>query len=332
MPPDTSSSSPRRLQPRGDKLAAVVYNPAKHADEADFRRRVGTALARRGWKEPLWLPTTADDPGVSMTRHAIDRQVSLVLGSGGDGTMRVICSQLAGTGIPLGLLPAGTGNLLARNLAIPLDESAALETALDGVPRAIDLIKVTIDGHEDKAEHFGVMAGIGFDARLMSNTSEKLKRVVGAGAYVVAFARELGAKPQRVRVRLDDQPEFQRKAVLTVLGNVSSIQGGVALLPDAKPADGLMDLLIANPSGAHGWLRLFGQLLARIRRSEQMEQFQASRITIRLDHPTQYEFDGDTLGKATIFAAEVQPGALTIMLPDTTRTEELSEAADVLGP
>ena len=143
--------------------------------------------------------------------------------------------------------------------------------------------------------------------------------------------QELGSKPQRIGVRIDDQPAFQRKAVLTVLGNVSSIQGGVAVLPNANPVDGLVDLLIANPSGAHGWLRLAGQVLAKIRRGKEMEQFQGSRITIWLDRPTLYEFDGDTLGRATIFTAEVVPGALTIMLPDTSHTEELTEAADIPG-
>ncbi len=331
MQPDIVPSTPRRLQPQHDRLAAIVYNPAKQADEAAFRRRVSEALGRRGWDEPLWLPTTEDDPGYSMTRQAIDQQASLVLGSGGDGTMRVICSQLAGTGIPFGLLPSGTANLLARNLAVPLNERDALDVALDGVARAIDLVKVTIDGHEDRSEYFAVMAGIGFDARLMANTDEKLKKIVGAAAYVVAFAQELGSKPQRIGVRIDDQPAFQRKAVLTVLGNVSSIQGGVAVLPDANPVDGLVDLLIANPSGAHGWLRLAGQVLAKIRRGKEMEQFQGSRITIWLDRPTLYEFDGDTLGRATIFTAEVVPGALTIMLPDTSHTEELTEAADIPG-
>ena len=245
--------------------------------------------------------------------------------------MRVICSQLAGTGIPFGLLPSGTANLLARNLAVPLNERDALDVALDGVARAIDLVKVTIDGHEDRSEYFAVMAGIGFDARLMANTDEKLKKIVGAAAYVVAFAQELRSKPQRIGVRIDDQPAFQRKAVLTVLGNVSSIQGGVAVLPDANPVDGLVDLLIANPSGAHGWLRLAGPSAGEDFVGGEEEQFQGSRITIWLDRPTLYEFDGDNVGRATIFTAEVVPGALTIMLPDTSHTEEVHQTSTSPG-
>ena len=114
------------------KRCAVIYNPVKVTDWAVFRRHVEYELKTRGWARPLWLETTIDDPGRAQTAQAVAEGVDLVLGAGGDGTIRVICSGLAGTGIPFGVVAAGTSNLLARNLGIPRDEAAALRVAFDG--------------------------------------------------------------------------------------------------------------------------------------------------------------------------------------------------------
>src|SRR5918998_1726458 len=125
----TEVTRPRPLEPVRPgrrKRAAVIYNPTRVTDWVTFRRHVEYELRTRGWDRALWLETTTDDPGRAMTAQAVHEGVDLVLGAGGDGTIRVICSGLAGTGVPFGLIPAGTRNLLAKNLGIPLDEGAAL--------------------------------------------------------------------------------------------------------------------------------------------------------------------------------------------------------------
>ena len=134
-----------------------IYNPTKVSDK--FRALVEDSLQRKGWGKTLWLETSVEDPGRAMARQAVAEQVDLVIGAGGDGTIRSVADGLAHTGIPLGLVPAGTGNLLARNLDLPLEEVDAIEVALDGQLRRMDLVKITVD---DRApEHFAVMAGIG---------------------------------------------------------------------------------------------------------------------------------------------------------------------------
>jgi diacylglycerol kinase (ATP) len=151
---------------------AVIYNPTKVSDQ--FRQLVTNRLERDSWADTLWLETSADDPGRGMTKEAVAAQVDLVIGAGGDGTVRVVADGLAGSGIPMGLVPAGTANLLARNLDLPLEEDAAVEIAFAGHTRTIDLIKLTVDDHPP--EHFAVIAGIGVDAMIMDETDSGLKR------------------------------------------------------------------------------------------------------------------------------------------------------------
>jgi diacylglycerol kinase (ATP) len=125
------------------RRCAVIYNPTKVSDK--FRTLIEDSLQRDGWEDTLWLETSAEDPGRTMTRQAVAEQVDLVIGAGGDGTIRSVADGLAHTGIPLGLVPAGTGNLLARNLDLPLEEVDAIDVALDGQQRPIDLVKITVD-------------------------------------------------------------------------------------------------------------------------------------------------------------------------------------------
>ena len=231
---------------------AVIYNPTKISDQ--FRELVEKTVQREGWVDTLWLETSATDPGRAMTKEAVAAGVELVVCGGGDGTVRIVADGLAGTGIPMGLIPAGTGNLLARNLDLPLDEGAAIEIAFGGHTRGIDLIKLTVDDGEP--EHFAVMAGIGVDAVIMEETDDKLKDKIGAAAYFVAAGKAVGRLPIRLSVQLDDHRPVKRHAMLCVIGNVSDLRGNLTLIPGAKPDDGFLDLYIASPHRLRHWLKL----------------------------------------------------------------------------
>ena len=213
-----------RGQPAGhtDRRAAIIYNPTKVLDFALFRRRVDHALLHGGWKPPLWLETTREDPGHQMARNALAHDVDLVLVAGGDGAVRAVCAGLAGSQVPIGLIPAGTGNLLCRNLGIPLDEDAAIEVALNGVSTAIDMVSCTTDTGRDT---FAVMSGVGLDALIMSETSPELKRTLKGGAYVVAAARQVQMLPFRVHMTLDGRELPEESAVMALVGNRGSVRG-----------------------------------------------------------------------------------------------------------
>lgn len=298
------------------RRCAVIANPVKVSDS--FPDAVRTALAGAGWAEPLWLETTEEDPGHSMVATAVAEGVDLVIAAGGDGTVRVAADGLAGTGITMAIVPEGTANLLSRNLDIPLAEPEAIQVALFGETRTIDLVKLTVDG--SNGEHFAVMAGMGVDAMIMDEVDSELKAKIGPAAYVVAAARALGRLPVPMKIKVDDHHTHRRKAMVCVVGNVSTITGNLELIPGAVPDDGLLDVYVASPHRFTQWLRVFLRLITRRRDrtgSDRVDQWKGRRVVVTLDQSDSYQLDGDVQGELRQLVAEVVPGALRVRVPAT---------------
>ncbi|RYE79052.1 MAG: phosphatase PAP2 family protein, partial [Myxococcales bacterium] len=175
--------------PTPERTLGVVLNPIKVENNASFRAMVEGLATTSGFDKVMWWETTVEDTGYAMAHDAATAGVNLVLAVGGDGTIRAVCEELAGTGIPVGIVPAGTGNLLARNLDIPLYLRNAVDVGLNGQDRAIDM--VTIDGDNMDEAVFLVMAGMGFDAAIMEGVNETFKAKVGWLAYVWSALKSL---------------------------------------------------------------------------------------------------------------------------------------------
>ena len=306
------------------RRCAVIYNPTKVSDK--FRALMEESLHRNGWGNTLWLETSIEDPGRDLTKQAVAEQVDLVIGAGGDGTIRSVADGLAHTGIPLGLVPAGTGNLLARNLDLPLEEIDAIEVALHRQVRLVDLVRITVD--DRPPEHFAVMAGIGVDAMMMDETDEDLKDMVGSAAYFVAAAKALGRLPVRMTVQLDTNRPVRRHAMLCVIGNVGRLRGNLTLIPGASPDDGLLDLYIASPRRFRHWVKLALRLITRrAEKDDQVDQRKGKRVRIIIDGKDNYQLDGDVVGESTTLTAEIQPGALAICVPTQAASERNCDPA-----
>ncbi|MBZ4487482.1 NAD(+)/NADH kinase [Microbacterium sp. cx-55] len=303
----------RELPAESGGKAAVIYNPTKILDLDLFRRRVQFALARSGWEPPLWIETRQDDPGKAMAQYALAQGVDRVLVAGGDGTARTVCAELAGSGVPVALIPAGTGNLLGRNLRISLDEDEALDLALHGRARSIDLVHWNVDGVDTP---FAVMAGVGLDAQIMRDTSARLKKFIKGGAYVVAAVQQMRMRPFRATVTIDGQRVHDGDSVMVLVGNVGRLQGGLALIPAAEPDDGALHVLIAaGGGGARGLLRLVLGVRRKDAPDAPLRRLSGERVEVVLDRPVAYQLDGDTAGLAQTFRAQVQPAALLVMSP-----------------
>jgi diacylglycerol kinase family enzyme len=312
--------------------AAVVFNPIK-VDEAAIRRAIDEEPAAAGWEPTLWIETTEDDPGKGQTERALAEGATLILAAGGDGTVRAVVEGLAGTTVPLAILPSGTGNLLARNLGLTIDDLAgSVRTAFTGSDRSIDVVRIDIRRPDDSTSHhaFVVMAGLGLDAKMLNKTDDDLKAKVGWLAYVQAIVLALRDEHQlRLRLSLDGGRQQALRAHTVIVGNCGTLTGNIELLPDAKVDDGLFDLVVMRPQDILGWLQIVGKVFWEngvLRRTQvgrlfltkdvhALRYLTGKELRVRLSKPEEIELDGDTLGYATAIRTWVEPGALAVRLP-----------------
>jgi YegS/Rv2252/BmrU family lipid kinase len=289
---------------------AVVANPSTMTDRDATQSDIRAALAGSGWPEPLWLETTPEDPGRGQTRQAIEAGVEIVFACGGDGTVMACATELAGSAVALAVLPVGTGNLLARNLDIPVDVVKALAVAVGGGRRRIDV--GAVDG-----QCFTIMAGMGFDAHMMGDAPDAVKARIGWPAYVLSAIGHLKDRPMRVSVRLDGDRQLSRRARTVLVANVGRLQGGVSVLPDAEPDDGELDVAIIAPLTLRDWVALAWGVMWRHQRVAMRETFRARQVEIESDRVQPRQLDGDVIAPGRTLVIEVRPSALTICVPLT---------------
>jgi len=237
----------------------VVYNPVK-VKRATLERIVAEREALHGWGPSEWFETTVEEPGTSMAREAVAGGARLVIAAGGDGTIRAVAGGIENSGVAMGIVPLGTGNLLARNLEIPIDSvETAVAVAMSGAIRSIDMGRVTFtEEGSERTEVFLVMLGVGMDAEMIDGTDDRLKKQVGWVAYASTFTRSVFTGHRiRASYLIDDDPEPRDTHARTVLvGNCGVLQGGMVLMPGALLNDGLFDVVALRPKGVAGWLRL----------------------------------------------------------------------------
>ncbi|MCL2454885.1 MAG: NAD(+)/NADH kinase [Micrococcales bacterium] len=305
---------------------ALVVNPTK-PDLARLRERVVAACADRGLSEPIWLETTPQDPGTGQARQALAVGADLVVAVGGDGTVRAVAEAMAGSYVPMGLIPLGTGNLLARNIDVPLgDPMAAFATALDGHDKAVDVGRLHVDrwgpdGGDEREHLFLVIAGLGFDAAMVADTDSHLKARVGWMAYFVSGIRHLHGKRLKVRVARDGGDPQSAWVRSMLVGNCGRLPGGINLLPDALLDDGWLDLAVIDTRGGlAGWAQLFGEVVlqgvgfrnvlpAKIGR---IDHARAQAVHLEVTGSATMQVDGDIVGDVAELTAWAEPGALLL--------------------
>ncbi len=277
-------------------------------------------LAGLGHADPPWyeVPKSKHAPdkiAKLVDKHGVDR----LLVWGGDGTVRRSIHTLLRRDLAhvvVGILPAGTGNLLAKNLGIPIDLDEAARIAVTGEPRPIDVGLVN-------GQHFAVMAGTGFDAMMIRDADENdLKERFGRLGYVIAGARNTGIDPARFEVTIDGQRCFFGEASGVVIANVGTILGGLEAFPDADPTDGRLDVGVIEARTNTEWVRLVGRAaLGRADRSPLAHHFTASTIEIVLDRSLPWEVDGGDRERTDRYDVTCLPGAIRIAQPWASATD-----------
>jgi YegS/Rv2252/BmrU family lipid kinase len=233
--------------------------------------------------------------------------VDLVLVTGGDVPITPCASGLEGTGVPLGIIPAGTGNLLARNLGLPMELGQALQVALTGTNRLVDVGIAN-------GRTFVAMAGLGLDATMLSSTSESAKRRIGWAAYVLSAVQHLRDRPIRLAIETDGGRQVRRQTAGIIVGNVGWLQGGLPLLPDAEPDDGLLDLIVLPASGLAGWLALALHLIGR-RETGRVFRATFTSLRVRADRDHRWEVDGEVIGRTSDLSIALHEDKLVLRVP-----------------
>jgi diacylglycerol kinase (ATP) len=327
------------------KLAAMVYNPIK-VDLDALRAVVETEEQAAGWEPTLWFETSVEDPGGGQARKALDAGATMLLAAGGDGTVRAVAEVVQGTDASLALLPSGTGNLLARNLSLTLNDlQHSVHSAFAGGDRAIDVALIDIyRGDGSHTRHaFLVMAGFGIDAKMLAATDDDLKKRVGWLAYVKAFGQVVRDKNRlRLRFKIDGEDVRHLSAHTLIVANAGSLPGNILLLPDAAVDDGALDVVILRPERLIGWVQIFSKVLwengvlsrtrlgrrFRTRDVKALNYLRGKVIRVRLQRPEEIELDGDPMGKAIGMVTRVAAGGLTVRVPAEVAAEPTEPAEE----
>ena len=315
--------------------AAVVYNPVK-IERRRLNAIVERAASDAGWGSTLWLPTTPEDPGAGMARQAVSAGAKVVLAVGGDGTVRAVSEGLADSGVPIALVPQGTGNVLARNLQLRLtDLHGAVRLAFDGEETAVDLGLATLHREDGSTlQHaFTVMAGVGLDAEIMLHTSSLGKRFFGWIAYVSGAMRAMQRSGRiRTTISADDEPASLTRSKTVLVCNCGTLPGDLLLVPDADVADGKLDVLAISPRRLTDWIGIARRVLVEhrlrqtpggrriieltgTRRLSTLLRRTGARVDIRMERAVPCELDGDLFGDVTRIETEARPGALRVRIP-----------------
>jgi len=271
--------------------------------------RLRERLAEEGITDPIWFEVPKSRKVPARVREALGLGADLIFIWGGDGSVQRCIDTVVGTSATIAILPAGTANLLANNLGIPIDLEQAIEVGLAGRDRVLDTGRIN-------GEHFAVMGGVGLDSLMIRDTDSGLKDRLGKAAYIWTGARHVRRAPTKTIVKIDGHTWFTGKASCVLVANVGSIAGGVTAFDHADPEDGLLDVAVVTANGAWQWARaLTRATVGHAERSPLVNMTQAHSIKIVTKEPLPYELDGGARPKTKTLRIKVVPNAITVRVP-----------------
>jgi diacylglycerol kinase (ATP) len=286
---------------------AVVAHSGKSLDGGlpELRR----VLAAKGVVDPLWYEVPKSRKAPKAARRALARGAELVFVWGGDGMVQRCIDALAGTEAVVAILPAGTANLLATNLQIPANLAAAVQVGLYGDRRPLDTGSVN-------DEHFAVMAGAGFDARMIKSAGRGMKDHFGRAAYLITGTRNLNADLAKAVIKVDGKRFFKGRVSCVLVGNVSKILGGIEVFTGAEPDDGLLELGVVTAQNPVDWVRTLGRVaLSDAEKSPFVETTRGKKFRIRFAQRFPYELDGGARPSVKKIRIDVHPASIRICVP-----------------
>jgi YegS/Rv2252/BmrU family lipid kinase len=271
------------------------------------------ALADAGFGDPPWAEVDKSKRAPKAMRKLIGDGVDLVVVWGGDGTVQRCIDALVADGAAstatLAIIPAGTANLLANGLGIPADVRRAVDIALHGARRAIDVGRLN-------GEHFAVMAGTGFDALMIRDADRGLKDRWGRVAYLWTGAHNLRNASAEATIDVDGQRWFKGRASCVLIGNFGTLIGGIRAFPHARPDDGRLEVGVVRAANRREWARVLARTaVGKGETSPFVETTSGAKVRIGLDRVMPYEVDGGDRPRTADLKVKVVPAAVTVCVP-----------------
>jgi len=279
-------------------------------------------LESSGFPQPLWYEVAKSSQVPECAREAVRAGAELVFIWGGDGTVRRCVESLVDSGIPIAVLPAGTGNLLARNVGIPQDVQKAVAIGLYGDRHEIDT--ATVNG-----KHFAIMAGAGFDALIMRDANDGLKERAGRVAYVWSGARNLGQRPVKAKIDLEGRRFYKGPITCVLFGNMSEVLGGIEVFEGSSPDDGLIEMGVVSARSRTQWMRTLARVaVGRAESSPFVATTRGTDMRITFDKAVVYEVDGSEQKPARKLRVKVRPRSTTICVPAQDQLPDSAEGQE----
>ena len=293
---------------------AVLVNPASgRGIGADSGQVAIERLRARGADVRVYQGASAGET-VALARRAVDEGPGVLVVVGGDGTVSSVLAPVLESGTPLAVIPGGTGNDLAREHGIPLDDAAAAaDIVLDGVRRRVDTGTITAD--DGAVRHFVTVLCAGLDS-LTNERTNRMTWPTGPARYLVAVYLEwLRLRKFAYRLRPAGAPALEQDGYMLAVGLTRYYGGGVPICPGADPADGLLDVTLVQAVGRFRILA-FDPLIKAGTHVDRPEVTTLRASAIRLEAPAGLVAyaDGEFVGPLPVMI-EAQREALTLCVP-----------------
>jgi diacylglycerol kinase (ATP) len=267
------------------------------------------ALAKRGVPDPQWREVGKSRNAPKQVELALAHGAKLIFVWGGDGMVQRCIDALPNSKVAIAIIPAGTANLLASNFRIPRSIDAAVEIGLNGERRKVDAGRMN-------GERFAVMAGLGFDARVIRDANREMKHILGRLAYVWAATKNVRMDPFEARVDVDGNEWYRGQASCVLFGNVGRAFAGIEVFDDADAHDGLLEVGVADAEGLIQWARTAARsTFSSTSKSPFVHITKARSVDVQLRDKVLYELDGGDRTTRKKFRVEVEPRAFTICVP-----------------
>jgi YegS/Rv2252/BmrU family lipid kinase len=302
--------------PTKNNRAAIIYYPGR-VDLRKLRSAIEAITLANQWEPSLWLTTEANETGGQQALRAIAQKVTHIVVAGGDGTVRAVLEAVAqaNSKVTVGIVPIGTGNVLARNLGIPLENMRVqAQRALQGIAHPMDmgLARIILEDDTRVEKLFAVMAGIGFDAKIMLNTDSARKLKLGWIAYAESGFKQLPMRYQKLSIRVDGRESRNVRVLTLLIGNVGWLPGKLSMMPDASLDDGLLDVAVIGPRRIWDWIDFWtrvtiGNNVVRTTRAgrklldatanvKTLENLTSKKIRVTPEDLVELQIDGDAIG------------------------------------